>query len=380
MRLSAPASSAIAPIVRSPGSKLITHWRRKYSRGVSEQLRPRPAVRVEELVEAVHPVRDPAAAALEHRDLAASGWRSSTPAYTRFESVMYWSTNRMTAWCVPVAIRSIMRFDVPSMSKRPAPCRPSGMPVLLERVVHRVEVRATRAAGRAPGSGGSRRRAGPCRERAAPRRRRPPGSCAGITALPTSRSGAADAQSAIQSFHTWWHATASSRILDAAERLAEPAVEHRDVDALGVEHAHALLRVEAGRVAVLVAHRVARSSRSCACPRCRARRAPSGCRRRPRRAPAGCSMSSFQRTRGPRSRIDGGRFRSQRSTGSQTWPSASTTTMWSELVPIGPPDHSSLAASAGYLRSRRSLLASVLLACSRRRRSVVDVPPSRFGR
>ncbi len=41
-------------------------------------------------------------------------------------------------------------------------------------------------------------------------------------------------------------------VLDAAQLEAHPGVHHRDVDALGVEHLHPLLRVEPGRVEVLV--------------------------------------------------------------------------------------------------------------------------------
>jgi hypothetical protein len=36
IRFWAPASFAMAPAERSPGSKLIAHWRRKYSLGLSE--------------------------------------------------------------------------------------------------------------------------------------------------------------------------------------------------------------------------------------------------------------------------------------------------------------------------------------------------------
>ena len=96
------------------------------------------------------------------------------------------------------------------------------------------------------------------RDAVRPRAPRPPGSCGGITAVPTRRSGAADTQSAIQSFHTWWRRDREVDVVDAAEGLAEPAVEHRDVDALFVEH---LERVpSASKPAGLrssVAHRVA---------------------------------------------------------------------------------------------------------------------------
>ena len=41
-------------------------------------------------------------------------------------------------------------------------------------------------------------------------------------------------------------------VLDRAELQAEPGIHHRDVDALGVEHLHPLVRIEAGGVEVLV--------------------------------------------------------------------------------------------------------------------------------
>ena len=112
-------------------------------------------------------------------------------------------------------------------------------------------------------------------------------------------------------------------ILDAAELQAEARVHHRDVDALGVEHLHPLVRVEAGRVQVFVVAAAAEVVEALA-----------------RVAEAGKATfdddaildEARGRSRCPRSNAGGcpGRrdvregLGSQRSAGSQRWPSAST--------------------------------------------------------
>ena len=163
---------------------------------------------------------------------------------------MYWSKKRMSAWCVPGAIRSdhaLRRARHVDRARRRAgraACRSPRAPRTSGRRSWCQSGRsctgfgrvtpATQAHARGRGAPRGRGRRDPARQRAA----RPRGG----RARPTHHS-------AIQSFQTWWHATASSRVRDAAERLAEAAVEHRDVDALGVEHLDALVGVEAGRVA-----------------------------------------------------------------------------------------------------------------------------------
>ena len=209
IRLSSPARSAIAPIVRSPGSKLITQLRRKYSLGVrlsgavSAQSYASRNSSKRSIQCAIHPPPHSSTSTCR------SGWRSNTPPYTRPASVRYWSMNRISAWCVPMAMRSTMRLLTPSTSKRPAPCRPSGRPVP--------------ASASYIGSKCGDHSATPCTGfgRMTPATRPMPcarstsraaaaGSCGGMTAVPINRSGSAEVQSAIQSFQTWCDATARS--------------------------------------------------------------------------------------------------------------------------------------------------------------------------
>ena len=58
-----------------------------------------------------------------------SGFRSRTPAYTRFDSVRYWSKKRIRAWWVPITMRSAMRWAAPGRSRCPAGWNASGSPV-----------------------------------------------------------------------------------------------------------------------------------------------------------------------------------------------------------------------------------------------------------
>ena len=252
MNRSAPIRRPSTGAVRSPGSKLIQHWRWKYSLGVSDSGAACPAVALEELVEPVHPVRDPTAAALEHATFS-SGDARARRRTSRFDSVICWSMSRISAWCVPGAISWPIARDAPGMSARPADVQPDRQPGLLERLPHR-RVRA---------DGGT---AGRCtrsdartRPRARGRAMRRASSAARLGILQRQRADAHRAGRALR--RTTRRASrcrprttrpASSGSWMRAELQAEAGIHHRDVDALGVEHLHALVRVEAGGVQVFV--------------------------------------------------------------------------------------------------------------------------------
>ena len=138
------------------------------------------------------------------------------------------------------------------------------------------------------------------------------------------------------------------RILDAPPRLKpETGVQHRDVDALGVEHLAARARIEAGRVEVLVV--------ACRCPRFSkevpALPRPTNPRSVIRRSSTYASsnpLSPFQRRRMPRVAQRRGQPRRPRSGGSHTWPSASTIL---SRLDIPPPPRMHRAALVGCQRN-----------------------------
>ena len=190
-----PSSAA----VRSPGSKLIQHWRRKYSSGVERQSAawpsrssrgtrragPSSARSSRRRTRAPRPAGRGAARARRRT----RGSRASSPGRTA----------RISAWCVPGAIRWPICRDAPGMSARPAGWNASGSPRLLERLPHRAcstgwcNGRSLYAFGRAnPPT--SPRLAMRCASSAAAS-----GSCIGSAPMPTSRFGAAAHHSAIQS-------------------------------------------------------------------------------------------------------------------------------------------------------------------------------------
>ena len=217
---------APAPCAR-PGSKLIQHCRWKYSLGVERQRAASPSRSSRGTRRA-----GPSSARSSRRRTraprpSAPGCRSSTPPYTRFDSVICWSNSRMSAWCVPGAIRCPSARDAPGMSARPAGWNPSGRPVSSSASHTGVYARwwngrSLYAFGRAnpadePEVRDAVRLVGRAR-RVLQRQRADADEPVGRAARTTRRS------SRCRPRHD---ATASSRILDAAELQAEARVHHR---------------------------------------------------------------------------------------------------------------------------------------------------------
>ena len=184
----------------SPGSKLIQHWRWKYSLGVSDSGGRRPAVALEELVEPVHPVRDPAAAALEHDDLQLrEAFEHAAVDEVRERHLLVEQQDQRVVRARRHQVRRA-RCDAPGMSARPAGWNAIGRPVSLERFPDRRVRPDGAAAGRCTRSGRAKPAFKPERRdavRLVGRALRDPAS--GARRRPTSRSGACAHHSAIQS-------------------------------------------------------------------------------------------------------------------------------------------------------------------------------------
>ena len=239
--------------------------------GVQRHRRRGPAVALLELVEAVHPVGDPAAAALEHRDLEARvplehaavdevrqrhhlvDDRDQRVVRPRRHQVHHRAATRPAC---RRGRRCAARAGARSPRAPPTPaCTPGGG---TGRPLYAFGRHEAADEPEVAGCGAPRGRGLP--DPASAARRRPRGGRA--RASTTRRS------SRCRPRHD---AHRELGVLDAAELEAEAGVHHGEVDALGVEHLHPLVRVEPGRVQVLVVAAAARSRRR-ARPRCRVRR------------------------------------------------------------------------------------------------------------
>ena len=304
MKRSAPIERPSSGAVRSPGSKLIQHWRWKYSLRRERQRAASPS-------RSSRGTRrgGPSSARSSRRRTRARppSARGTVRARRRRRGSTASSAGRSAGsarGACPAPSGAPTRATRPGMSASPAGWNAIGEPGLLERLPHRRVRRGGGTAGRCTRSAGRTRPSSP---RSAMRRASSAarfGSCIG-SAPDARRAGRAPARTTRRASRCRPGTTRTARSGSwiAAELQAEARVHHRDVDAFGVEHLHALVRRRSRPGSGLRSGGRGRSRRRPR-PRCRGRRDRG-------RSPCG-PRPGTRRSRSPRSNAGGCRGRAGR--------------------------------------------------------------------